>query len=626
MIGHKVKLCCVVIGLLVQYGRGQGQVLIPPTITGNPLFPLLFPLEKYYFTHESTLTLTCNASGNPEPDITWYKRGQFGEVRAVDLGFPYVEMLEDGRLRIEQMTVLDEGRYFCKAQSQVGDMLLGQAISTDATLIRATLGRFPPSRVQTYSVAEGEFLMLPCVRLKSVPEATYSWSLADSMEDESPERLTLNDRITTNPDGHLYFSHVKPEDSQRGRLYKCNVFNDVLDITVGGSYSEVIVTQNTSGNTDSPPILQYPRSTVGENGKVIALLGQDLDLKCIFSGKPTPEVLWNRVGGDLPQSAEYRRYAIEEHSTLLRLFDIHWEDEGQFQCIAGNYQGFSSYTFTVDVQSKPRFISDDAVHPGQVFRSRNMTEGETVSFYCEADPLTDPKPEVTLMINSVPVLDDPALNGMSRREVTEMSGRFGKVLTVYSACLDCPGGGTDRMTIQCKLSNIHGEVMKNVYLNVLPATTPAPLTTPRMTTPLPPVTPTPSESQGRIPAFSVYLSEDQVINNSALVFDEIITNVGLGYSEITGIFSPPVSGLYYLVSVVTSAYGSGFQFRIVKNGHDQLCRATTAVDSELGGTCVSVVELNISDSVYVSGVSADTWGTVRGQESSFSGYLIERFE
>ena len=81
MIGHKVKLCCVLIGFLVQYGGGQGQVLIPPTITGNPLFPLLFPLGKYYFTHDSVLALTCKASGSPEPDITWYKRGQFGEER-----------------------------------------------------------------------------------------------------------------------------------------------------------------------------------------------------------------------------------------------------------------------------------------------------------------------------------------------------------------------------------------------------------------------------------------------------------------------------------------------------------------------------------------------------------------
>ena len=274
----------------------------------------------------------------------------------------------------------------------------------------------------------------------------------------------------------------------------------------------------------------------------------------------------------------------------------------------------------MDVQSKPRFISDDAVHPGQVFRSRSVTEGETVSFYCEADPLTEPKPQVTLMINTVPIPDDPALNGMHRREVTEMSGRLGKVLTVHSACLDCPGGGTDRMTIQCKLSNIHGEIMKNVYLNVLPATTPAP-----RTSPLPTVTLTPL-AQHRIPAFSVYLTQDQEINDSPLVFDEIITNVGSGYSEITGVFSPPVHGLYYLVSVVTSAYGSGFQFRIMRNGRDQLCRATTAVDSELGGICVSVIELNIGDSVYVSGVSADTSGIVRGQESSFSGYLIERYE
>ena len=126
----------------------------------------------------------------------------------------------------------------------------------------------------------------------------------------------------------------------------------------------------------------------------------------------------------------------------------------------------------VDIESLPRFISDDAVDQSHVFQSKNVTEGETVQFYCEADPHTEPWPDVTLMINTQPLADDLYVThaGWTRRVVSSMSDRPGKILTLYNVCIHCPGLYPDRMTIQCKLSNIHGYVLKNAYLNVLPAT------------------------------------------------------------------------------------------------------------------------------------------------------------
>ena len=79
MAEYSLNLCCVVIGLLVTslvqaqgQDEGQGQdeskTLIPPTITGS-----LLPdgsMQKY-FASGDTITLKCNASGNPPPVIIW---------------------------------------------------------------------------------------------------------------------------------------------------------------------------------------------------------------------------------------------------------------------------------------------------------------------------------------------------------------------------------------------------------------------------------------------------------------------------------------------------------------------------------------------------------------------------
>ena len=47
--------------------------------------------------------------------------------------------------------------------------------------------------------------------------------------------------------------------------------------------------------------------------------------------------------------------------------------------------------------------------------------------------------------------------------------------------------------------------------------------------------------------FSAYLSSDSVLpEDSALIFDRVLSNFGEGYNEFAGFFIPPVDGLYLL--------------------------------------------------------------------------------
>ncbi len=403
------------------------------------------------------------------------------------------------------------------------------------------------------------------------------------------------------------------EDNHDGHLYKCEVYNAFLEITVGGSYLRVIVNPVVSAVPFGTPVLQYPRNELDNN--FIAILDDTFELQCIFSGMPAPEIYWSRNNWVLPRD----RY--EDQGSRLRIFNVEWEDEGEYMCMGINFQGYANFTFNVDVQSKPEFMPEYQIDPAKRFESKNVTEGETVEFTCDAHLGTDPMPEVIIMINSEPISEVG-----QRMEIFEVADwSVGKILQLYNVCINCPEGGTDHMTIQCKISNVHGEIMKNIYLNVIPAEPPIITSTTHSMTQFPP-TPTPNSGQHRMPAFSVYLSEDHIIGDSALVFDSVITNIGIGYSEITGHFTAPEHGLYFLVSIVSSAYGSGFQFHIMKNGVIQLCQASSAVDSQLGGTCVSVVELARGDSVVVSGITGSMSDNVcKGQQSSFSGYLIERY-
>ena len=241
-------------------------------------------------------------------------------------------------------------------------------------------------------------------------------------------------------------------------MYKCNVNNPFLNITVEGSYSRVVVQSVGSHVPDTSPILQYPRDKLDSN--FIAMYGEVLKLQCIFSGKPAPIVTWTKTEGSSPISPH------EVEGTILTIFKVGWTDQGKYACTGENNHGSNNFTFNVDVQSKPLFMPENKIDPIKRFESKNITEGETVEFTCDAHLATDPKPEVTIMINGNPVNNLSQANG--RREITKVAeGSVGRILKLYNVCIDCPGVGTDRMTIQCKISNDHGVIMKNVYLNVL---------------------------------------------------------------------------------------------------------------------------------------------------------------
>ena len=94
----------------------------------------------------------------------------------------------------------------------------------------------------------------------------------------NPKRLQLDERVTIDPDGNLYFSYLIPDDNQGGYFYKCNNLNTMLDISVVGSRSTVSV-ERYGYNPDRRPVIRYPQP---DETKRIALLGETLEFKCIF--------------------------------------------------------------------------------------------------------------------------------------------------------------------------------------------------------------------------------------------------------------------------------------------------------------------------------------------------------
>ncbi len=83
--------------------------------------------------NNSALLLNCSASGQPTPNITWYR----GELGIPIHGMPggRVEVLANGSLSVNPVSLMDTGTYICNASN-----LLGTAQADSAmVMVQSTL-------------------------------------------------------------------------------------------------------------------------------------------------------------------------------------------------------------------------------------------------------------------------------------------------------------------------------------------------------------------------------------------------------------------------------------------------------------------------------------------------------
>jgi len=381
--------------------------------------------------------LECIAIGTPTPQYEWKKDGRL-------LGNPSnIYRIAEGTIHIKPLTSLDEGHYQCIATNQ-----FGTALSRITVLQRAVLSPYGPGIAifESPKIQEGQPYTLNCNPTKCVPKATYSWAVAKTTIDDTQFPVILSKRVQIDDEGRLHFSYVTMADAQDNKLYKCNMYNPYLDLTMGGSYSKLNVVPVATRPPTSPSYLFSSPSPM------IALERRNVTLRCFFSGNPDPSLQWSKVIGSLPLG----RHQITNYNTELTIRDVQKSDEGDYYCKASNPQKHQDHLIQMQVQAAPVFreISDKP-------HNLNTTEGSTITISCNAhaEPLTD----IVWLRNGVKL--NPAKMPAKYRL---LDGN--KKLEIRDLCKDCEDGSSDLAVIQCNASNIHGYAFSDGYINVLQKT------------------------------------------------------------------------------------------------------------------------------------------------------------
>lgn len=223
-----------------------------------------------------------------------------------------------GTLIIREARIEDSGKYLCVVNNSVG----GESVETVLTVTAPLKAKIEP---QIQTIDFGRPAVFTC-NFEGNPIKTISW-----LKDGHPIDHT---------DAVLRIESVRKEDKG---MYQCFVRNDQES-------AEAIGELKLGGRFEPPQIRHaFNEETVQP--------GNSIFMKCIASGNPTPEIIWELYGRRLANS---ERNQIGQYVTVngdvvshLNITSIHTNDGGLYRCVASSKVGSADHSARINVYGLP---------------------------------------------------------------------------------------------------------------------------------------------------------------------------------------------------------------------------------------------------------------------------------
>ncbi|XP_059614618.1 peroxidasin isoform X2 [Phlebotomus argentipes] len=294
-----------------------------------------------------SVTIPCQASGAPNPDIVWMKN--FNEV---DKANPRIHVMSDGAIEIANMTQEDFGSYECIARNIMGETH-SEAVKLDPMEERVKLQFI--EQPQNLFVDSPAAIVMHC-RATGDPEPNVIWSL-----NGSPLQLSQRHHVLSN--GSLA---IEPSSSADSGTYKCDVSNKYETISASAEIMVDVI----------------PRFVVTPENHT-ARVGEEVVLNCEAEGNPSPTISWEHEDGQ--QIVFTGRIYLTGNQLHIR--DAKESDSGLYICVAENTVGSSETVASVEIHSianPPHLI----IEPYDL----ETLQGATIELPCMGDG--EPPPQV----------------------------------------------------------------------------------------------------------------------------------------------------------------------------------------------------------------------------------------
>ncbi|XP_069329927.1 neural cell adhesion molecule L1-like protein isoform X1 [Eulemur rufifrons] len=418
--------------------RFSAAIEIPPSVQQVPTIikqskvQVAFPFDEYF-------QIECEAKGNPEPTFTWTK-----DDKTFDLSDPRIIVFNNsGTFKIPNEGHIShfQGKYRCFASNK-----LGVAMSEEIEFIVPSVPKFPKEKIDPLEVEEGDPIVLPCNPPQGLPPLHIYWMNIEL------EHIKQDERVYMSQKGDLYFANVEEKDSRND--YCCFaafpklrtiVQKMPMKLTVNSlkhandsSSSTEIGSKANSIKQRKPRLLLPPtEGGSGSESSVTILKGDTLLLECFAEGLPTPQIDWEKMGGDLPKGREKK----ENHDKTLKIENVSYEDKGNYRCTASNFLGTATHDFNVIVQEPPHWTKKP--------ESAVYSTGSSGILLCEAQG--EPKPTTKWKVNGSPIENHPFAGDVISPGEVSFTNLHPNHTAVY----------------QCEASNVHGTILANANIDVV---------------------------------------------------------------------------------------------------------------------------------------------------------------
>ncbi|KAM4669508.1 obscurin-like protein 1 [Amazona ochrocephala] len=309
--------------------------------------------------------LSCQITGDPRPSIFWEK----DKIPIEPSGRYHVEAKGDlYSLLVSRATPQDSGLYICKAKNSVGETYAAATLKVEVGEPREEEGLLD-SEAPAFLVApssiracRGEDVMFTC-RVSGQPCPVVQWEkdghkLSDLFESshfavgQEPE------------DWHfLKLFGVRPPD---GGVYVCRARSgsrEALAAAVLLVEAQALPDRLPNGSPDDGPEplgeqQHLRRHAAGQrmrpetwvpNGTVPARVpgakaftvsaGKHAKFRCYVTGKPKPEIIWQKDGEPLTPGRRHLIYEDREGYFILKVLYCKPQDQGLYVCTASNTAG-----------------------------------------------------------------------------------------------------------------------------------------------------------------------------------------------------------------------------------------------------------------------------------------------
>ncbi|THD28052.1 Neuroglian [Fasciola hepatica] len=389
-------------------------VTFPPSFTQMP------PKNAVFIPGEA-IKLPCVAIGAPAPKYIWYKNGK--EFNWAANTGRYTKWPDEGTLIMARPGTDDDGMYQCFAINQFG---ISQ--SNVINVKRAELGDFELSKTKIVRAQHGQWLVLTCNVPLGYPPPVVTWQ---TEKNSQIQYIKENNRRATDINGYLYIAAVIEDDHDT--TYTCVANNEVLRYQKSGpSYRIQIYGQQT--NYPLTELYRTPRTEV-------TVVGEKLNLKCIFGGYPEPQYTWFKDG---KEPINLPNVNVQNMGTMLEINPVTEDAAGEYRCQGSNEQTRVTLNaqYTVQVQVRPTFVEK----PEDI----TVPVNESVIFRCTAKG--KPAPQIRWTVNG----GDPSHYLDGKRKILR-----GNTMELYNLTIK------DTAVIQCNASNAFGYAFTNAYVNVM---------------------------------------------------------------------------------------------------------------------------------------------------------------